>query len=174
MEKNQSTICLKSVTNSDIEFLFDLLKERDPSTNISHKKMPTHDEHVKFVRSKPYSKWYIIFKSKQKVGSIYLSKNNEIGIFLSKKFQGKNIGDFALNDLMKKNPGKRFLANVNPKNKKSSRFFKNNGFKLIYFLFQLEGKKDKNLKPYDKREIKFYKKNGYKLLSHVYMFEKNS
>ena len=94
-----------------------LLKERDPSTNISHKKMPTYDEHVKFVQSKPYSKWYIIFKSKQKVGSIYLSKNNEIGIFLSKKFQGKNIGDFALNDLIKKNPGERFLANVNPKNK---------------------------------------------------------
>ena len=85
MGKNESTICLKSVTNSDIEFLFDLLKERDPSTNISHKKMTTHDEHVKFVRAKPYSKWYIIFKSKQKVGSIYLSKNNEIGIFLSKK-----------------------------------------------------------------------------------------
>ena len=137
MEKNQSTICLKSVTNSDIEFLFDLLKERDPSTNISHKKMPTHDEHVKFVRSKPYSKWYIIFKSKQKVGSIYLSKNNEIGIFLSKKFQGKNIGDFALNDLIKKNPGERFLANVNPKNKKSIQFFKNNKFKLIQYTFEL-------------------------------------
>ena len=136
MEKNQSTICLKSVTNSDIEFLFDLLKERDPSTNISHKKMPAYDEHVKFVRSKPYSKWYIIFKSKQKVGSIYLSKNNEIGIFLSKKFQGKNIGDFALNDLIKKNPRERFLANVNPKNKKSIQFFKNNKFKLIQYTFE--------------------------------------
>ena len=136
MEKNQSTICLKSVTNSDIEFLFDLLKERDPSTNISHKKMPTHDEHVKFVRSKPYSKWYIIFKSKQKVGSIYLSKNNEVGIFIFKKFQGKNIGDFALNDLIKKNPRKLFLANVNPKNKKSIQFFKNNKFKLIQYTFE--------------------------------------
>jgi RimJ/RimL family protein N-acetyltransferase len=174
MEKNSSLIYLKSVTNSDVEFLFDLLKERDPRANISHKKMPTYDEHVNFIKSKPYSKWYIIFKSEQKAGSIYLSKNYEIGIFLSKKFQGKNIGNFALNELMKENPRKRFLANVNPKNKKSSRFFKNNGFKLIYFLFQLEGKKDKNLKPYDKREIKFYKKNGYKLLSHVYMFEKNS
>lgn len=136
MGKNESTICLKSVTNSDIEFLFDLLKERDPSTNISHKKMPTHDEHVKFVRSKPYSKWYIIFKSKQKIGSIYLSKNDEIGIFILKKFRGKNIGIYALNELMKKNPRKRFLANVNPKNKKSISFFKNNGFKLIQYTFE--------------------------------------
>ena len=136
MENNSASIYLKSITNSDVEFLFNLLKERDPRANISHNKMPTYDEHVNFVKSKPYSKWYIIFKSEQKVGSIYLSKNNEIGIFLSKKFQGKNIGNFALNELMKQNPRKRFLANVNPKNKKSILFFKNNDFKLIQYTFE--------------------------------------
>ena len=137
MKKTQSPISLKSVTNSDVKFLFDLLKERDPRVNISHRKMPTYSQHTKFIKSKPYSKWYIILKSKQKIGSIYLSKNDEIGIFLSKKFQGKNIGNFALNELMKKNPRKRFLANVNPKNKKSIQFFKNNKFKLIQYTFEL-------------------------------------
>ena len=136
MKKTQSPISLKSVTNSDVKFLFDLLKERDPRANISHKKMPTYSQHTKFIKSKPYSKWYIILKSKQKIGSIYLSKNDEIGIFLSKKFQGKNVGNFALNELMKKNPRKRFLANVNPKNKKSIAFFKNNNFKLIQYTFE--------------------------------------
>ena len=136
MKKTQSPISLKSVTNSDVKFLFDLLKERDPRANISHKKMPTYSQHTKFINSKPYSKWYIILKSKQKIGSIYLSKNDEIGIFLSKKFQGKNVGNFALNELMKKNPRKRFLANVNPKNKKSISFFKNNNFKLIQYTFE--------------------------------------
>ena len=137
MKKTQSPISLKSVTNSDVKFLFDLLKERDPRVNISHRKMPTYNQHTKFIKSKPYSKWYIILKSKQKIGSIYLSKNDEIGIFLSKKFQGKNVGNFALNELMKKNPRKRFLANVNPKNKKSIQFFKNNKFKLIQHTFEL-------------------------------------
>ena len=137
MRKIQSSISLKSVTNSDVKFLFDLLKERDPRVNISHRKMPTYSQHTKFIKSKPYSKWYIILKSKQKIGSIYLSKNDEIGIFLSKKFQGKNVGNFALNELMKKNPRKRFLANVNPKNKKSIQFFKNNKFKLIQYTFEL-------------------------------------
>ena len=137
MKKTQSSISLKSVTNSDVKFLFDLLKERDPRVNISHRKMPTYNQHTKFIKSKPYSKWYIILKSKQKIGSIYLSKNDEIGIFLSKKFQGKNVGNFALNELMKKNPRKRFLANVNPKNKKSIQFFKNNKFKLIQHTFEL-------------------------------------
>jgi RimJ/RimL family protein N-acetyltransferase len=136
MKKTQSPISLKSVTNSDVKFLFDLLKERDPRVNISHRKMPTYSQHTKFIKLKPYSKWYIILKSKQKIGSIYLSKNDEIGIFLSKKFQGKNVGNFALNELMKKNPRKRFLANVNPKNKKSISFFKNNNFKLIQYTFE--------------------------------------
>ena len=136
MKKTQSPISLKSVTNSDVKFLFDLLKERDPRVNISHRKMPTYSQHTKFIKSKPYSKWYIILKSKQKIGSIYLSKNDEIGIFLSKKFQGKNVGNFVLNELMKKNPRKRFLANVNPKNKKSIQFFKNNNFKLIQYTFE--------------------------------------
>ena len=137
MKKTQSLISLKSVTNSDVKFLFDLLKERDPRVNISHRKMPTYSQHTKFINSKPYSKWYIILKSKQKIGSIYLSKNDEIGIFLSKKFQGKNVGNFALNELMEKNPRKRFLANVNPKNKKSIQCFKNYGFKLIQYTFEL-------------------------------------
>ena len=136
MKKTQSPISLKSVTNSDVKFLFDLLKERDPRVNISHRKVPTYSQHTKFIKSKPYSKWYIILKSKHKIGSIYLSKNDEIGIFLSKKFQGKNVGNFVLNELMKKNPRKRFLANVNPKNKKSIAFFKNNNFKLIQYTFE--------------------------------------
>ena len=139
MEKIQLSISLKSVTNSDAKFLFDLLKERNLRVNISHKKMPTYSQHTKFIKSKPYSKWYIILKSKQKIGSIYLSKNDEIGIFLSKKFQGKNVGNFALNELMKKNPRKRFLANVSPKNKKSMEFFKKNGFKLIQYTFEKSG-----------------------------------
>ena len=136
MEKMQLSISLKSVTNSDAKFLFDLLKERNPRVNISHKKMPTYNQHTKFIKSKPYSKWYIILKSRQKIGSLYLSKNDEIGIFLSKKFQGKNVGNFALNELMKKNPRKRFLANVSPKNKKSIEFFKKNDFKLIQYTFE--------------------------------------
>ena len=100
--------------------------------------MPTYQQHVKFVKSKPYSKWYIIIQSKEKVGSISLSKTNEIGIFILKIFQKQNVGKSALNELFKKNPRKRYLANVNPKNRKSIQFFKNNGFKLIQYTFELE------------------------------------
>jgi len=136
MKKIKSEITLKRVTKGDYKFLFELLKERDPKANISHKKMPSYTNHAKFIESKPYTKWYVILNSKQKVGSIYLSKNNEIGIFLLKNFHGKNFGKTALEILMKKNPRKRFLANVSPKNKNSMDFFKKNGFKLIQYTFE--------------------------------------
>ena len=126
--------------SDDTKFLFELLKERDSRVNISHKKMPTYASHVKFIESKPYKKWYIItayeYKCKEKVGSIYLSKNDEIGIFVSNEFQGKNIGKLALSELMKQNPRQRYLANVSPKNKKSIQFFKDNGFELIQHTFE--------------------------------------
>ena len=137
MRKKISSISLRIVRDSDSKFLFELLEERDPRANISHKKMPSYNEHLKFIKSKPYTKWYIILKSKYRIGSIYLSKNDEIGIFLSKKYQGKNIGNDALKELIRKNPRERYLANVNPKNKKSSIFFKNNNFKLIQHTYEM-------------------------------------
>jgi len=137
MRKKISSISLRIVRDSDSKFLFELLEERDPRANISHKKMPSYNEHLKFIKSKPYTKWYIILKSKDRIGSIYLSKNDEIGIFLSKKYQGKNIGNDALVELIRKNPRERYLANVNPKNKKSSTFFKNNNFKLIQYTYEM-------------------------------------
>ena len=131
-------IKLKPVAKSDHRFLYQHLKERNPTANISHKKMPTYAEHVKFVMSRPYSKWYIIIHKNKKVGTIYLTKQNEIGIFIKNKVQGKLIGQRVLKLLMEKNPRKRYLANVSPKNKKSISFFKKNGFKLIQYTFELE------------------------------------
>ena len=129
-------ITLKIVTNADIEFLFDLLKKRDPISNISHKKMPSYSQHIKFIKSKPYSKWYIILKENEKIGSIYLSKNNEIGLSILESKRTKNIQNLALNELIKKNPRKRILANINPKNKNLISFFKKNDFKLIQYTFE--------------------------------------
>ena len=137
MTKNELPLKLKPVSKSDYRFLYDLLMERNPRANISHKKMPTYNEHVSFVSAKPYSKWYVILYRVNKVGSIYLTSQNEIGIFIKKSFQNKQIGNIALRKLIQKNPKKRYLANVNPKNKKSIRFFKNSGFKLIQYTFEL-------------------------------------
>ena len=107
---------LLPINEKDYEFLYELLSERKQITFISHKKMPTYEEHVKFIESEPYSKWYIIQIDDKKIGSIYLTKENEIGIFLKEPIQRRGIGSNALNELIDINPGLRYLANINPKN----------------------------------------------------------
>jgi len=99
--------------------------------------MPKYTEHSKFVLSKPYSKWYIIIHKNKKIGNTYLTKTNEIGIFILKSIKIKGIGKMVLEQMMEKNPRSRYLANVSPKNSKSSNFFKKNGFKLIQHTYEL-------------------------------------
>ena len=134
---SEPEIYLKKVTNSDSRFLYELLKNRDPHANISHKNMPSYSTHLKFIKSNPYSKWYIIQIGRKKIGSIYLSKDNEIGIFLKNDFQSKDVGTTALKQIMMKNPRQRYLANISPKNKKYIQFFKQNQFKLIQYTYEL-------------------------------------
>ena len=125
--------------DKDIKFLFDLLKERTPIHSISHTKMPTYEEHAKFVKSKPYDKWYIITveliidwnkgMEETKIGTIYLTNKNEIGLFLLDKYSNHGYGQQALKLLMRENPRQFYLANINPQNEKSIRFFSKNNFK---------------------------------------------
>ena len=131
------TILLKIVTKNDLNFLFELLESRNSNENISHKKMPTFSQHKKFVLSKPYSKWYIIYQNSVKIGSIYLSKQDEIGMSILKKYKKSNIDFKPIQLLMKKNPRKRYLANISIKNKKSIKFFKEQKFQLIQHTFEL-------------------------------------
>lgn len=135
---NLNKIHLKPVSKHDHRFLYNLLEWRNPKINISHKKMPTFSEHVLFINSNPYLKWYVIFYGKQKIGTIYLSKNYEIGIFLKPNMQRRGFGKIAIKKLIEQNQNKRFLANINPINFNSQKFFKELGFKLIQHTYELK------------------------------------
>jgi len=130
-------VVLEKVTKADYEFLYELLKMRDTRTNISHKKLQTYDEHIRFVMKKPYNKWYIIKSNDQKVGSIYLSLKDEIGISIKKKFQRKGIGRKAVKLLMEKNPRGRYLVNIAPNNIKQQEFFKKLGFTGLEYIYEI-------------------------------------
>ena len=136
-------VTLEKVTKLDCEFLYDLLKSRDPRTNISHKKMPTYDEHIRFVMKKPYKKWYIIKYNKQKIGSIYLSLQYEIGISIKKEFQRKGIGSKAMKLLIEKNPRSRYFANVAHHDLKHQKFFKKLGFTDFQYTYVIINPKTK-------------------------------
>ena len=143
MDKNHllgmnSNIKLNQVTKNDTLFLYDLLKNKDPNANISHKKMPSYDEHVKFVMSKPYTNWYIIEYDKKNVGAIYLSKQDEVGISIKKDYKYEQIAKPALKLLIKLNPRKRYLANTSPKDVRSQEFFLKNGFNGFEYVYEIK------------------------------------
>jgi hypothetical protein len=137
---------LKDVKSSDYEFLYELLSNREPNVNISHRKMPNYKQHVKFVTSKPYFKWYVIYRGNNKIGSVYISKQDEIGIHLIKSSDILQLSRSIMDLIITKNPRKRYLVNVNPKNKKMIQFLQKNGFNLIQYTYELiDSKMDRSL-----------------------------
>ena len=115
--------------------LYALLAERRPSESISHRAMPTWEEHIKFVESRPYEAWYFIDNS-ETVGTCYLSKQNEIGVFIFEKFRGRGHGTWAIGAIMARHGKRRYLANINPRNLGSAKLFANLGFRLIQHTYE--------------------------------------
>lgn len=121
-----------------VDILYELLKERAPEMSISHKALPSLDQHAEFVRSIPYQGWYLVRANyvPAAVGSIYLTRHREVGIFLFARHQGKGYGRQAIEELRKRHPG-RMLANVAPTNERSLAFFRKMGARLIQHTFEL-------------------------------------
>jgi RimJ/RimL family protein N-acetyltransferase len=126
-------------------FLYKLLAERPREANISHKTMPTLDEHVMFVKNHPYDAWYIIqdLNDCEYIGATYLQHNeiargHEIGVFVLRAFQGKGIGRWAVKELMEQHGKLRYLANIAPFNTRSFNMFRGLGFDRIQVTMELD------------------------------------
>lgn len=117
------------------DILWALLFHRPEVANISHRRMPTWQEHCAFVDSRPYQHWYLI-DCGDYVGGVYLSKQREIGIGVLQKHWGHGYGKSAILMLMEKHPGE-FLANVAPANRVSIELFADLGFRHIQNTYRL-------------------------------------
>ena len=124
------------IKESDYQFLYDLLLQRNSDANISHKKMPTYEEHVKFVRSQPYSKWHIIEIDGERVGSIYLTNQNEIGIHLFKAYEDEQRYQNIIKKLISESTETRFFINISPRNELYINFAKKMGFNLKQYTYE--------------------------------------
>jgi hypothetical protein len=62
--------------------------------------MPEWWQHVKFVESHPYDVWNFIDVRGEIVGACYVSRSDEIGIFIFKSHQGHGYGPEAVRLLM--------------------------------------------------------------------------
>lgn len=143
------------------KILWDLLAERTPEQSISHKGMPTWEEHLAFVeRMAPipatefgsdvyyaeirfgeprYQDWYLVEVDGAVVASIYLSGcRNEIGVSVFREFRGRGHGSEAVRLITQKFGPAKYLANINPANEPSRKMFEKLGFKKIQETYALD------------------------------------
>jgi len=124
------------------EFLYHLLEERPAVANISHKYMPSEQEHRAFMRSQPYLAWYIIYDDEDCwVGSIYITRLREVGIQIMESEHRQGYGRRALRVLRDRHPGK-LLANIAIRNASSVNFFVGEGFEPLSITLELQEDKD--------------------------------
>lgn len=130
--------------------LYRLLKERaeenDPYINISHRVLPSWAQHNEFFFSHPFAIWYLIKFGVEWLGYISVTHRNEVGIVLFRKFRDMGYGTTAVKMLIEmvpplpaipsKCPG-HFVANINPKNKRSIRMFESLGFQHVQNTYAL-------------------------------------
>ena len=74
-------------THNQNDELFFLLKNRKYS--ISHTSTPSKNEHSEFVAKHPYRVWYLIYKNKSLIGSVYLHVDNSVGIDLIEYYKNE-------------------------------------------------------------------------------------
>lgn len=143
-----------------LRVLYDLLAERTPEQSISHREMPTWDEHAAFVKrmashnvliledddfrlGEPrYQGWFLVENYLGAVvGSVYLTgQRNEIGISIFRRFQKRGYGQEAVTLLVQKYGPAKYLANINPANEPSRKMFEKLGFRVIQHTLMLEAK----------------------------------
>ncbi len=87
--------------------------------------------------SKPYTSRNVRKIQNKKIGAIYLSKNDECGLTVEKESQEKEIASIVFKLLMKKNPRKRYLWNVAPKNIKTQKIIQKLGFRPLEYTYEL-------------------------------------
>jgi len=143
IEEVNETVELRQINENDkeyendIRFLYELLQQRDSTINISHKTIPSFYDHSNFWKSKPYKFASMIEYNGTKVGYTYVSHANEIGIFIDKQYQGKEIGTKTIQILIQKFKGEPLFANINPLNLKSRALFIKLRFKHIQNTYRI-------------------------------------
>lgn len=130
-----------------VSYLYKLLAERPPEAAISHRTMPKPEEHLAFVRKRPYRAWFMVCRADfRMVGSIYATSKNEIGIHIEKDHQHQGVATQAIAALIAQLaplPVGRgtWLANVAPQNWRSKALFeKKFGGRIIQLTYELPGR----------------------------------
>ena len=80
LRRDYKEVSFKEVNDQDAKVLLNLLENRDYS--ISHLNLPSKNDHLLFIKSKPYRYWAIVLEDNFPVGTVYIQSNNSIGLNL--------------------------------------------------------------------------------------------
>lgn len=135
---------------------YELLAQRPLEHGISHKRMPTWEEHLAFMRQAPhpFRLWLVIdvetiedcVPMRAAVGAVEALPTNEFGVHILKRYQGLGYGKRAVRQFIQSYqplpeiPAVRngtWLANVAPANKRAAEFFQKLGFNKIQETYSL-------------------------------------
>ena len=99
-------------TKEHFQITYELLKQRKHF--ISHRSMPSYEEHCNFIRSKPYRYWYLVKIDNQFIGTLYLSIFNTIGININEPHIAI-VGDLIKKIVETHEPLKEIKSTINSK-----------------------------------------------------------
>ena len=132
-----------ALNSSKEKFLYELLSERNLS--ISHKKLPSYEEHLNFIKNNPYYKWVIVKQNKILIGSIYINKNNSVSIKLKNKYShqlehvlNKFEDTFSPQSEIKSYRKEQFFFNVNPNDQLMIKVLESKNYKISQISYQKE------------------------------------
>ena len=129
------------INKSNLNFLYGLLKARKYS--ISHKEIPSFEEHSNFVQNHPYHKWFIVEYQSKLIGSLYIHKDNSIGLDILSEFEIliPNVLSFLEKrykplPYIKSVRSKNFFLNISPQNKRIHDLLISSGYKISQVSFE--------------------------------------
>ena len=122
---------------NDCFFLYKMLQDRDDRFNISHHELPPYKVHEAFCADHPYRAWKIIYRDGLRIGNIYLSKQDELAIWLAETPEDPEVMAATIHLFLRTVLPKRLLMNVAPLNIKKAAFVRSLGGALIQHTYEL-------------------------------------
>jgi len=127
---NEKEIKLREINKEDHSFIYDTVSNFLKSgLSVTFLKMPSFSEFENTYFLNDYKRYIITNGKNDKMGFVVITKDDEVGYFLSPQHHGKGIAVEAVRMLMKINPRKRYFATIHNENQKSINVIKKIGFK---------------------------------------------
>ena len=126
---------LREMTSDDGQFIYKLVEDYlKTDFSVTVITLKSFDEYFK-TYSQNDLKTYIIMVNNQRAGFVHMTKDGEIGYYLTNEYQNKGIAISAVKKMLELHPRERYFATISINNVRSNNLVKKLGFQpkgIIY------------------------------------------